>query len=232
MLKKNSAFTQRNGSSSGSCAAHPRGRAGEYTSASDVFSFGVVLLELLTGEPPIDAAQRPSNFYARMRRLPSRAEAAADPAAGWAVLPGGGAEARGLGALAARCVCAAGSGRPSFAEVCMHARTHAREHEHECPLARSCDILQCAQALAELERQCSTLPENGEAWAGRTECVVCMAAPRSTLLRPCCHSLLCAMCAADMVRRGDGCPACRAAVERYEEPPPLLDPPQADWGEA
>jgi hypothetical protein len=74
----------------------------------------------------------------------------------------------------------------------------------------------CAQALAELERLCSALPADGRAWAGRAECVVCMAAPRSTWLLPCCHSLVCAPCVADLVRRGDGCPACRAAVERYE----------------
>ncbi len=73
-----------------------------------------------------------------------------------------------------------------------------------------------AQVLAELERLC-VAPADGKDWAERSECVVCMSAPRGTRLRPCFHSLLCAPCAADLVRRGDGCPACRAAVERYEE---------------
>ena len=83
-----------------------------------MFSFGVVVLELLTGAPPVDPVERPPNLYVRMRaRLPGQAEAVADPAAGWAALPGGCAAARGLGALAAKCVVAAGSGRPSFAEV-------------------------------------------------------------------------------------------------------------------
>ena len=59
--------------------------------------------------------------------------------------------------------------------------------------------------------------DDGGAWAEQYECVVCMAAPRGTRLRPCCHALLCAPCAAELVRRGGECPACRAAVERYEE---------------
>jgi hypothetical protein len=57
----------------------------------------------------------------------------------------------------------------------------------------------------------------GGAWAGRGECVVCMAALRGTQLQQCCHALLCAPCAADLVQRGDSCPACRASVEHFEE---------------
>ncbi len=52
-----------------------------------------------------------------LARLPAEAEVVADRAAGWAGLPGGGAAARGLGALAARCVGAVASDRPSIAEV-------------------------------------------------------------------------------------------------------------------
>ena len=66
-----------------------------------------VLLELLTGSPPVDYTQRPPNLYARMR-LPGQAEAAADPAAGWA-----GAARRGLGALGERCVMSAGMRSPA-----------------------------------------------------------------------------------------------------------------------
>ncbi len=75
-----------------------------------------------------------------------------------------------------------------------------------------------AQVLAELERLCAAAPgDDGGGWAARAECVVCMAAPRGARLRPCFHALLCAPCAAELVRRGSRCPACRAAVERYEE---------------
>ncbi len=73
--------------------------------------------------------------------------------------------------------------------------------------------------LEELERLCGTLPAraHGRVWAGQAECVVCMAAPRCTRLRPCCHALLCVPCATELMRRGACCPACRAGVERYEE---------------
>ncbi len=76
-----------------------------------------------------------------------------------------------------------------------------------------------AQVLAELERLCVAPPTASDSgWAERSQCVVCLAAPRGTRLRPCFHWLLCAPCAAALVRRGDSrCPACRAAVERYEE---------------
>ena len=53
-----------------------------------------------------------------LARLPAGAEAVADGAAGWAALPGAGAAARGLGALAARCVGGVGSDRPPMAQVC------------------------------------------------------------------------------------------------------------------
>jgi hypothetical protein len=88
--------------------------------------------------------------------------------------------------------------------------------------ARECRSWPCAliglhaQVLVELERLCCALPARADGWAW-AECVVCMAAPRGTRLRPCCHALHCAPCAAELVRRGDGCPACRAEVERYEE---------------
>ncbi len=74
------------------------------------------------------------------------------------------------------------------------------------------------QVLTELERLCYALPGQAyEAWAGPAECVVCMAAPRGTRLLPCCHALLCTSCATDLVRRGGSCPACRAAVELFEQ---------------
>ncbi len=97
-----------------------------------------------------------------------------------------------------------------------HARARARARYYTLTLSHNAVAPQCTQALTELERLCSALPAFAGAWAGRAECAVCMAAPRSTRLRPCCHALLCPPCAARLMRRGDCCPACRAAVERFE----------------
>ena len=57
---------------------------GEYGAGSDVFPFGVVLLELLTGEAARDSTMRPEFLHAPVGpRLPREAAAVADPLARW-----------------------------------------------------------------------------------------------------------------------------------------------------
>jgi hypothetical protein len=97
----------------------------------------------------------------------------------------------------------------------MHTCILVHVQAHACTPQPS--PIQRAQVLAELELLCGALPVDSRAWTGHRQCVACMAAPRSTRLRPCCHALLCTQCAAELVRRGDNCPACRAAVEQVEE---------------
>ncbi len=86
-----------------------------------------------------------------------------------------------------------------------HTITHTHGHTHAHQVHQALEDLHAAQGVAERA-----------AWAARDECVVCMDAPRTTRLRPCCHVLLCPACAAALVRDAGACPTCRAPVDRYE----------------
>ena len=90
---------------------------GDYTPGSDVFSMGVVFLELFTGATANDRAQKPPNLHARMRqRLPEETEAVKDPAAKWDVL-GDGVVAWEFAAVALHCIETTAARRPSLAQV-------------------------------------------------------------------------------------------------------------------
>ncbi len=97
--------------------------SGEYGPKSDVFSLGVVILELLTGSPASDPAKQPPHLYARMQarldlsRGAIGAESFADSEAGWGALRSSVTPARELAKIGLECVLTKYSDRPQAAQV-------------------------------------------------------------------------------------------------------------------
>lgn len=163
----------------------------ELTPASDVFSFGVMLLELLVSQPAVSSSLRPPVLHARLRRcLPEDAVVLADQSAEYTP-----AIAEGLGKLAKHCVATTSDGRPPLSDV----------------VARLDSLLSAqppAVAALMVALNVSEVPR---------ECVVCMDRLRSTRLIPCGHAILCGSCASELLGRGERCPQCRGALSSYEE---------------
>ncbi len=92
--------------------------AGGYTFFSDIFSIGVVYLELLTSLPAYDGSRVPPNLHSRMRPLliSPRLTEIADRNAGWNLdLP----RLNRFADVILRCINMAGTNRPLITEVNM-----------------------------------------------------------------------------------------------------------------
>ncbi|GMH46665.1 hypothetical protein TrVE_jg3223 [Triparma verrucosa] len=87
----------------------------ELSEASDVFSFGVVMLEVLTGKPAVDRTQRPPPLYVRARRFTSWSEHADTDIDRGAEGASEGLER--LGELAKRCISNETEDRPTAGAV-------------------------------------------------------------------------------------------------------------------
>merc|ERR1712192_300420 len=130
------------------------------------------------------------------------------------------AEAKGVVTVASACASAA-EGELAKAEHTMKA-LEARNVAAENDLAEAVALISDRAAAAESELALARI-SSAEAEAAQRAasneitrlqeadlCCVCQDAARSILLWPCCHMVLCAMCAGCV----DSCPICRARVER------------------
>ena len=64
-----------------------------------------------------------------------------------------------------------------------------------------------AQAVQRAEREAREEAERAQ------ECGVCLCERKTHMFTPCGHKCVCEGCADELLRRGDRCPVCRAAVE-------------------
>ena len=163
---------------------------GVATLKSDIFSFGVVLLELLTSQQPFARFNPPGQraLTDRLRPLLSTGDDVADNDVFRAV---DAAAPQGLAAVARDCIELLPTNRPTAAQVLQRL----------LPLSNLLSTHQ-PQPPSEEER----------------ECMVCMDAPINTRFRPCYHSVVCEDCAVELLRRSERaeCPVCKGHFTSYD----------------
>jgi hypothetical protein len=166
----------------------------EYRKASDVYAFGLVVAEIVSGRPParhvegereervLSDEMRAVNFDVRL----------------WA--------ANDLLEPVARCLLL----------VAEHCTRHDFGERPGMNSVVTSIFEESAAALTTTAQEALHAPPVEAAREAR-ECKVCLDRPVTTVLRPCSHACLCALCALQVVC----CPICRAVVTRFDQFGPL-----------
>jgi len=143
-------------------------RSGVVTESSEVYSFGMVLLELLTGVPPAvirkDKPQELEFLLSKLKGSPAKAVEMCDPTAGFATNL-----ARALADMAFNCV--AESGRPQFTRLVDELRRLLHPEDYPVIVVSATAPMATLDALLPRERGVSSISRAfSEALPGRLTC--------------------------------------------------------------
>ena len=171
-------------------------RDGEVSHAMDVFAFGVVLLEILTGFAAFDPRLKPASLLSRVEsELDAFIRNTSNNFTRYFAPEVSASASKGhllkVTRIASLCVEPKPSSRPDMASVYLDLKEITKQS---------------------LSSSSSSPPPSSSPPAGK--CVICMTEPATTAAVPCGHACMCRDDAARLLRESLPCPMCRAAVTR------------------
>ncbi|CAM9235888.1 unnamed protein product [Phaeothamnion confervicola] len=177
---------------------------GPQTFKSDIYSLGVVLLQLLTGLPAHDPQRTPPDLVTRVRGF--RLSDVLDAAGAWDE-----EKAVALAAIAWECCALRSALRPDIAAVVSRLAALLPDDEAAATGAAAARAGLVAAGAA------AGAADGGAQRRRRRECMLCASAAVRTRFMPCMHSVACETCATLLIRSVSPlCPMDRARIAGVE----------------